>query len=198
MNREEVLTIVAEGRESGVCPDLSGANLCGTNLCGTNLSGANLSVADLRGANLSGADLYGASLYRADLSEANLSGANLYRANLSEANLSGAYLSGTNLSGAYLYGARGILEIGPGGSRGDMLYAVAYNDGPRIWTGCFWGTVAEFRDAVLETHSENNHAAYYTACIVMIEAWWKAYGEATDGTLSIGKSAQDGAQRGCE
>ena len=153
MNREEVLTIVAEGRESGVCPDL-------------------------RWADLYGADLSGADLSWADLSEANLRGA--------------------NLSGAYLYGARGILEIGPGGSRGDMLYAVAYNDGPRICTGCFWGTVAEFRDAVLETHSENNHAAYYTACIVMIEAWWKAYGEATDGTLSIGKSAQDGAQRGCE
>ena len=99
----------------------------------------------------------------------------LYRANLSWANLRGASLSGASLSGAYLYGARGILAIGPGGSRGDMLYAVAHDDGPRIGTGCFWGTVEEFRQSVNETHGENEHAAYYEACIAMIEAWWKAY-----------------------
>ena len=188
MNREEVLTIVAEGRESGVCPDLRWADLYGADLSGADLSWADLSEANLRGANLSGAYLYGGNLSWASLSGANLSGAYLYGANLSGAylyganlswaNLRGASLSGANLSGAYLYAARGIFAIGPGGSRGDMLYAVAHDDGPRIGTGCFWGTVAEFRQSVNETHGENKHGAYYTACIAMIEAWYAAYGGA--------------------
>ena len=126
-------------------------------------------------ANLRGADLDWADLSGADLSEANLDWADLHGANLYGANLRGA-----NLRGAHLYGARGILAIGPGGSRVDMLYAVAHDDGPRIGTGCFWGTVAEFRQSVNETHGENKHGAYYTACIAMIEAWWKAYGEVTE------------------
>ena len=106
---------------------------------------------------------------------ANLRGANLREAYLYGAYLSRADLSWTNLSGAKLAHVNGLLVVGPGGSRKDLLYAVAWDNGPRISCGCFWGTVAEFRDAVLETHSENNHAAYYTACIAMIEAWWKAY-----------------------
>ena len=108
---------------------------------------------------------------------ANLREAYLYGAYLREAYLYGAYLRGADLSGADLYGAEGILAIGPGGSRGAMLYAVAVarDDGPRIGTGCFWGTVTEFREEVNETHGDNEHAAYYTACIAMIEAWWKAY-----------------------
>ena len=123
-----------------------------------NLRGANLSEAYLRGADLSEANLRGA-----DLSWADLSGANLYMA---------------NLRGANLCMAKGILAIGPGGSRGDMLYAVAHDDGPRIMAGCFWGTVAEFRDKANETHGDNEHAAYYEACIAMIEAWYAAYGGA--------------------
>ena len=148
MNREEALEIVAGARGNGLR---------------ANLRGANLSEAYLRGA---------------DLSEANLRGANLSEAYLRGADLSGADLSWVYLCGADLYGAKGILAIGPGGSRKDLLYAVAWDNGPRISCGCFWGTVAEFRDAVLETHSENNHAAYYTACIAMIEAWYAAYGGA--------------------
>ena len=152
MNREEALGIVAEARKRGDTPDL-------------------------RGADLRGADLNWADLCEADLSGANLRGADLSGDDLSAANLSGADLSAANLSAADLCWAKGILALGPGGSRGDMLYAVAHDGGPRVLAGCFWGTVAEFRDAVLETHSDNNHAAYYTACIAMIEVWWKAYEE---------------------
>jgi len=110
-----------------------------------------------------------------DLSWACLYGAYLYGSDLRSTNMRVADLCEADLRGADLRWAKGILALGPGGSRGDMLYAVAHDGGPRILAGCFWGTVAEFRDAVLETHSDNNHAAYYTACIAMIEAWWKAY-----------------------
>ena len=100
------------------------------------------------------------------------------KAHLRWADLSWADLRGANLYIANLSGAKGILAIGPGGSRGDMLYAVAHDDGPRIMAGCFWGTVAEFRDKANETHGDNEHAAYYEACIAMIEAWYAAYGGA--------------------
>ena len=160
MNREDVLEIVAEARTKGNTPDLSWACLYGAYLYGSDLRSTNMRVADL-----CEADLRGADLRVADLRGADLSGANLRVADLCEA----------DLRGADLRWAKGILALGPGGSRGDMLYAVAHDGGPRVLAGCFWGTVAEFRDAVLETHSDNNHAAYYTACIAMIEAWWKAY-----------------------
>jgi hypothetical protein len=114
----------------------------------------------------------------ADLSAANLRWADLREANLSRADLRWADLRGANLYMANLSGAKGILAIGPGGSRGDMLYAVAHDDGPRIMAGCFWGTVAEFRDKANETRGDNEHAAYYEACIAMIEAWYAAYGGA--------------------
>jgi uncharacterized protein YjbI with pentapeptide repeats len=99
-------------QDSGLRPDLKGAdlikanlsrsNLYGADLIGANLSQANLSHADLsgallRGANLSNAHLRQASLYAAHLIKANLSNANLSEANLSEANLKDANLSGTDL-----------------------------------------------------------------------------------------------------
>jgi uncharacterized protein YjbI with pentapeptide repeats len=185
MNREDVLEIVAEARAKGDTPDLSWAYLYGAYLYGSDLRSTNMRGANMRGANMRGANLYGANLRGANLRGANLRGANLRGADLSGADLSGADLRvadlyeanlyKASLSGAKLAHVNGLLVVGPGGSRKDLLYAVAWDNGPRISCGCFWGTVAEFRDAVLETHSDNRHAAYYTACIAMIEAWWKAY-----------------------
>jgi hypothetical protein len=103
---------------------------------------------------------------RADLRGANLREADLCGANLREANLCGADLRGANLGEA-----TGILAIGPGGSRGDMLYAVDHGDKVMIKTGCFWGILAEFAAAVERTHSDNQHGRYYRAVVRMIEAW---------------------------
>jgi len=143
--------------------DLSKANLSGANLSGANLSGADLSGANLSGANLSGADLSGANLFGADLSGANLSGANLSRANLSGANLSGA-----DLSGFLLVGDRPIFQIGPIGSRCDYLTGYLTDNGVMIRTGCFFGTMDEFKDKLSETHGTNIHGAEYRAAIELI------------------------------
>ena len=128
-------------------------------------------IANLRGTNLGDADLGGAYLRCADLSDANLRGAYLGGAYLYGANLRGAYLRGADLRGAYLGGAKDILSIGPGGSRGDMLYAVRWDDGLRIKVGCFWGTLAEFEAAVQSTHGDNQHGKYYRAVIAMLKEW---------------------------
>ena len=128
---------------------------------GANLYGANLSVA-----NLYGADLYGANLSGADLSVANLSGADLSVANLSRADLSRA-----NLSGANLYG---YISIGPIGSRYSYLWTRWEESGFMVRTGCFTGTLDEFKKAVKEKHKSGVHRDEYMVAIKLMEARMKS------------------------
>jgi len=159
--------------------DLRGANLYGADLRGANLRGANLRGANLYGANLGGANLYRADLYEADLREADLRGANLYGADLYGADLRGANLRGANLHGADLGGAnlgedvklvgdRPILQIGPIGSRSDYLTAFFTDRGIYLRTGCFFGTLVEFRASLAKTHDGNTHATEYEAALHLI------------------------------
>ena len=135
-----------------------------------------------------------AYLRGADLSGADLSGAYLSGADLSGADLSGAYLRGADLSGAYLSGAKDLIAIGPIGSRGDFIYGVRFVAGDMhavrrdegtitqekiaksdiyIKTGCFWGTLAEFKKAVKKTHNDNEYAVAYGAAIVFIRKYFQ-------------------------
>ena len=164
--------------------DLRDANLRRADLHDANLRGVDLYLADLRDANLGGADLSladlrSANLRRADLRDANLRGADLYRADLSGADLRGADLHLADLRDAELNstdlsGAKSILAIGPGGSREDMLYAVAWPDGYRIKAGCWWGTLAEFRLRVAMAHGDSRHGLYYQAVCEFLVATEKA------------------------
>ena len=91
----------------------------------------------------------GVSLARADFSLANFSGANFsgasfYGANFSLANFSGANFSGASFYGANFFGVEGILHVGP--VDGWDMYAVRWDDGPRIKAGCRWFTVTEARE----------------------------------------------------
>ena len=107
---------------------------------------ANLSRANLSGANLSGADLSGANLSRADLSRANLSGANLY----------------------------GYISIGPIGSRYSYLWTRWEESGFMVRTGCFTGTLDEFKKAVKEKHKSGVHRDEYMVAIKLMEARMKS------------------------
>ena len=146
------------------------------------LRGADLSGAYLRGADLSGAYLSGAYLRGADLSGADLSGADL-----SGAYLSGAYLRGADLSGAYLRGAklkdgseiddapRPVVYFGTFGRDARELIAFRTNQGIRIQTGCFFGTVAEFLDAVKKKHADNEHGQEYAAVLELVGLHFKLW-----------------------
>lgn len=85
-----------------------------------------------------GVSLAGANCSEADFFGANCSGANFYGANFSRANFSGA-----NFYGANFFGVEGILHVGP--VDGWDMYAVRWDDGPRIKAGCRWFTVSEAR-----------------------------------------------------
>ena len=115
-----------------------------------------------------------AYLAGAYLARANLDGANLDRAYLDGAYLAGAYLAGANLDGANLAGAkligeRPVFQIGPIGSR--CAYFVAYltDQGIKLRAGCFFGSVAEFREQLAEEHGGNQHGQEYEAALVLIE-----------------------------
>ena len=156
--------------------NLYGANLIGANLIGANLYSANLYGADLYGADLHGANLYGANLSGADLSGADLYGADLYGANLIGANLIGANLTGANLADANLTGERPILQIGPIGSRSAYLVAYSTDKGIKINTGCFSGSIQEFRARVKHEHGDSVHAQEYEAACLLIEKHAELWG----------------------
>jgi hypothetical protein len=83
------------GKNSGITPDLSSANLGGrdlsqANLCGAGLVGANLFGARLRGANISVANFTEAYLRGADLRGAYIEGADLRWADLSNSDFANA------------------------------------------------------------------------------------------------------------
>ena len=97
------------------------------------------------------------------------------RANLYGADLTGANLSRANLTRADLSGAKGILVIGPIGSRCGITYAVQHKDQVYILCGCFWGTIFEWEDACKETHPDNAHGKAYAAAAKFIRAYAAAY-----------------------
>ena len=62
------------------------------------------------------------------------------------------------------------LEIGPIGSRNDTITFTRGKDGSIFAkVGCFFGTLAEFREKVGETHGENEHAQAYLLAAELAE-----------------------------
>ena len=108
-------------------------------------------------------------------------------ADLSGADLSGAYLRGADLSGAYLRGAklkdgseiddapRPVVYFGTFGRDARELIAFRTNQGIRIQTGCFFGTVAEFLDAVKKKHADNEHGQEYAAVLELVGLHFKLW-----------------------
>ena len=121
------------------------------------------------GAYLGGADLRGAYLGGAYLGGADLGGADLRGAYLGGAYLSGAKLQAKDGTCLLLVGERPCLQIGPIGSRADYLIAFITDHGVYIRAGCFWDTLAVFKDAVCTTHGTTNHAIEYAASTALIE-----------------------------
>ena len=72
------------------------------------------------------------------------------------ANLCGAYLDDTKIKGT-----NAIIQIGPIGSRADMMLVFNTDDGLRVSTGCFYGSADDFLVRVMETHGTNQHATNY-------------------------------------
>ena len=133
---------VAEAVRQGV--SLARANFFRADFFRADFSRANFSGANFFRANCSGADFSGANFSRANFSRANFSRADFSRADFSLASFYGADFSGANFFGANFFGVEGILHVGP--VDGWDMYAVRWDDGPRIKAGCRWFTVSEARE----------------------------------------------------
>ncbi len=182
--RRSVKTAVEEAahnRKSLCGVELSGANLRNLDLQikyykgfrhnYVNLKNADLSYADLTGAKLIGCDLESANLHGANLTGVDLTNAYLYRTNLERTIFGQTIIKGTTLEGTDLFQAQGILNIGPIGSRSDLLYAVRHVDGPMIKTGCFWGTLDDFLRNIDRDHSDDKDGEDYLAAAELIRTW---------------------------
>jgi hypothetical protein len=140
------------------------------------LDGARLDGASLDGARLDGASLVGARLVGASLVGARLVGARLVGARLVGASLDGASLVGASLdNGEKIVSAkkceRPIFQIGGLGSAFRYLVAYLTEDGIRLRTGCFFGSIAQFEAKLKETHGQkgSKHALEYRASIKMVK-----------------------------
>ena len=122
-----------------------------------------------RGANLGDANLEGANLGGANLGGAYLGDANLRGANLGGAYLGGAYLGDANLEGDIKI--KHYLCIGPTGSGSTYLQIYNTNKGIYIRTGCFFGTIEQFRSENDSTHNGRRHGDNYRSAVAFIEAY---------------------------
>lgn len=122
----------------------------------------------------------------AEKGKANLRGADLRGADLSWANLRGADLCGADLRGADLGEekgkilANGFFSVGPLGPRKDVLQAFHTDKGIWIKTGCFYGSLETFRNAVTKTHADNNFGFEYIGICNFIEHHFAAQVEALE------------------
>ena len=121
------------------------------------------------------------------LDYASLVGARLDGARLDGARLDGARLDGARLDGARLVGARlekgeniisserPVFQIGGIGSACRYFVAYLTDKGIRLRTGCFFGSVIEFKAKLKAEHKDNVHAVEYEAALTLIETHFKLW-----------------------
>jgi len=165
--------------------DLHGSDLHGSNLYGSNLRGSNLCFADLHGSNLRSSDLHGSNLYGSNLCFADLHGSNLRSSDLRSSDLRGSNLCFADQK-LTLIGERPLFSLGVIGSRNDYMYAYITDSGVYVRTGCFFGPLNEFIEAVEKTHGDGIHGKEYRAAIEMAkihaELWTPTAAESPEGT----------------
>ena len=104
-----------------------------------------------------------ADLCLADLCLADLSGANLREADLGEA--------------GKLVGKRPYFSVGPIGSREDVLQSFLTEKGIFLMTGCFFGSIEEFKEKLEKEHGDNVHFREYSTVLPIVlahHAMWPA------------------------
>ena len=139
--------------------NLSSADLSDADLSGSNLRRIDLRRVDLYGVDLRDADLRDADLYGADLRDADLRGANLRRIDLRRVDLYGVDLRDANLKGADLKGALNYYTFIAYDTSKRLVHCVKHDTTWMVLAGCFWGTLQELEEKVLETHKSSVYLA---------------------------------------
>jgi hypothetical protein len=92
-------------------------------------------------------------------------------ASLDRASLVGARLD----DGSKIKGVRPIIQLGGLGSAMRFLVGYMTDGGIKIRTGCFFGTLAQFKAKVEVTHKNSECAKEYLAATVFIEEHYKIW-----------------------
>jgi len=119
------------------------------------LYNADLRNADLISANLRNANLISANLYNADLENANLRNADLRNAYLENANLRDADLRNADLESADLENAKKYYSFLAYDTSKRLVHCVKHEKTWMIKAGCFWGTLKDLEEKVLQSHKSN-------------------------------------------
>jgi hypothetical protein len=95
------------------------------------------------------------------------------------ANLQGAYLQGADLQGAYLRGADknapekikilDFMSVQGLGSEDRQTLFYKTEIGVIVQCGCFYGTEKAFKNAIKETHGNNQYGKEYTAMLKVVK-----------------------------
>ena len=66
----------------------------------------------------------------------------------------------------------GVSQVAPIGSRAATMVAFNTNKGIFIKTGCFFGELDKFAEAVANTHNGNKHGQAYAAAIELVKIYF--------------------------
>lgn len=132
--------------------EIHGLDLAGALLCGAKFNEAELGDVDFGRAELRSSNFRFAKVDRCNFKNADFTYAYLDHAEFSHCDFFGAEISGCDFDGATFFDTRNILLIGPIGSRSDTLVAVQHENCIMLKTGCFYGNLDKFVEAVNRTH----------------------------------------------
>ena len=134
-----------------------------------------------------------ADLSGMDLSKLNIKFGCFYGTKFYGTTFDGTKFDGTTFDGTTFYGttfkrtcfagkeivdcARPIFAIHPLGSEQRTMYAVLTKKGIHILTGCFSGSVDEFKAAIEKKHGDNAHDQEYLAALTLVELHFKLWGK---------------------
>jgi hypothetical protein len=106
----------------------------------------------------------------------------MYWIDFKSADLTNAVLRYTDLHRTCLEATKGVLRIGPIGSRGDSLWVIMHTaelpEKLMFKTGCFWGPLEQLQEEVDNQYApDDQHYLEYKAAIEMALAWRDSFDE---------------------
>ena len=162
-------------------------------LSGMDLSKLNIKFGCFYGTKFYGTTFDGTKFDGTKFDGAKFDGTKFYGTTFDGTKFDGTKFDGTTFDGTTFYGttfkrtcfagkeivdcARPIFAIHPLGSEQRTMYAVLTKKGIHILTGCFSGSVDEFKAAIEKKHGDNAHDQEYLAALTLVELHFKLWGK---------------------
>lgn len=153
--------------KGAVLPNL---RLSDSDLTRANLIGARLSGSIFRGCVITNCIFTDAEMIGVNFVDAFLDDTDFQNANLRKANFTGAEFHNCSLGGIMLEGAKGIIQVGPLGPFGAILYCTTIDGDLFLSYGEFSGHINRLRDYLISMKRDPNEC---DEALVFIKSWAK-------------------------